>query len=49
MENAHCKESFSRSARFKMTYFALLPQWNLLMLVALASLGIFCKYDPATT
>lgn len=39
-----------------MTYFAfyvfdppLLPQWNLLMLVTLASLGIFCKYDPATT
>lgn len=57
MENAHCEEYFSRSsAHFKMTYLAfyvfippLLPQWTLLMLVALASFGIFCKYDPATT
>lgn len=57
VENAHCEEAFSRSSdHFKMTHFAsyvfispLLPQWNLLMPVALASFGIFCKYDPATT
>lgn len=55
MENDRCEESVSRAFHYcKMTYIAccvfvppLLQQWLLLMLVAPASLGIFCKYDPA--
>lgn len=57
MENDYCEESVSRAFDYcKMMYVAwcvfippLLQQRLLLMLVAPASLGIFCKYDPAAS